>query len=106
MRDISVEELARWRAEKNDFVLLDVREPSEIAAAGIGGSVPIPMRQIAERLNELDRAATIAVLCHHGGRSERVAEFLEAQGFAHVVNVAGGINEYALRVDPDIPIYS
>ncbi len=106
MHEISVEELARWRAEQTDFVLLDVREPSEIAAASIAGSIAIPMRQIAERMNELDRNAAIAVLCHHGGRSERVAEFLRAQGFANVFNVEGGINEYALRVDPAIPTYT
>ncbi|MBV8117949.1 MAG: sulfurtransferase, partial [Candidatus Eremiobacteraeota bacterium] len=90
MKDVTVEELARWRREGKDFVLLDVRDPYEIAAASLPESVIIPMREIPSRMNELPDDKPIAVLCHHGGRSERVAQFLEASGFANVHNVSGG----------------
>jgi|SRR5579884_994684 rhodanese-related sulfurtransferase len=105
MQEISVEELGRWRAGGRNFVLLDVREPFEVQTASLPDAVHIPMRDVPARVNELNPQAEIAVLCHYGGRSERVAQFLEMRGFANVHNVAGGIDEYAERVDPSIPRY-
>jgi rhodanese-related sulfurtransferase len=103
--DISVEELARRRASGDPLVLLDVREPRELAAASLPGSVHIPLREIPLRFRELDPQTEIAVICHHGNRSAYVAHFLRAQGFARVRNVSGGIDAYAKRVDPAIPLY-
>lgn len=105
MKEITVDDLASWRREGKDFVLLDVREPYEIAAAALPDSVLIPMRDVPARMNELPADKTIAVMCHHGGRSERVAQFLTARGFSDVHNVDGGIDAYALQVDPSIPRY-
>ncbi len=105
MKSISVADLARWRSEQKQFVLLDVREPREIAYAAIPGALTIPMRGVPARLNELPKDRPIAVLCHHGGRSSQVARFLLAQGFDEVVNVDGGIDAYAARVDSSIPRY-
>ena len=105
MKELSVADLARWRSEGKDFVLLDVREPYEIQAAAIPGSVAIPMREIPARIAELPREKPIAVICHHGGRSERVASFLSMQGFPDVANVDGGIDAYARTVDTSIPRY-
>lgn len=105
MGEISVEQLAEWRASGRNFILLDVREPFEVAAASLTGAVHIPMRQLPARLAELDAQKEIAVLCHHGGRSEYVARFLCARGFERAYNVEGGIEEYALRVDRSVPRY-
>jgi rhodanese-related sulfurtransferase len=105
VQDISVEQLAEWRASGRNFILLDVREPFEVAAAALPGALYIPMREIHARLDELDPQADIAVLCHHGGRSEHVARFLNASGFERVHNVDGGIEAYALRVDRSVPRY-
>lgn len=105
MRDISVEQLAQWRASGRNFILLDVREPFEVAAASLPDALLIPMREIPARLDELDPQADIAVLCHHGGRSEHVARFLHARGFERAHNIEGGIEAYALRVDKSIPRY-
>lgn len=105
MQEISVEELARWRASGKAFVLLDVREPFELQAASLPNALHIPMRQIPARVHEIDRTAEIAVLCHHGDRSERVAQFLAMQGFENVHNIAGGIDAYAKRIDPAVPRY-
>lgn len=105
VKEISVDELARWRSEGKQFVLLDVRESSEVATASLPDSVHIPMRQVPQRMNELPADQPIAVLCHHGGRSNQVAHFLAGQGFADVVNVDGGIDAFARRVDPSVPRY-
>lgn len=104
-KDITVDELAKWKAAGKDFTLLDVREAVEVAAAAIDGATHIPMGQIVHRASELDKSAEIAVLCHHGGRSARVAQFLAGQGFGSVYNIDGGIDAYAAHVDPSIPRY-
>lgn len=105
MSEISVEQLAEWMAGSKPFVLLDVRETREVQAVSLPGSLHIPMREIPSRLNEIDRQKDIAVLCHYGGRSELVAQFLERQGFRSVHNVEGGIDGYALRVDRALARY-
>ncbi len=103
--DITVHDLAQWRESGKDFVLLDVRDPDEVATVRVDGSVWIPMREIPQRMGELDPALPIAVMCHHGGRSERVAEFLASRGFTNVVNVAGGIDAYAAQIEPTLARY-
>jgi rhodanese-related sulfurtransferase len=90
-------------------VVLDVREPSELRVASIQADgfelITIPMGVITARLNELDPQKPIACLCHHGARSMQVASFLKARGFAHVANIAGGINAWSSELDPTIPRY-
>lgn len=90
-------------------VVLDVREPGELAVASIKANgfnlLTIPMGVIPLRLAELDPEQPIACLCHHGGRSMQVASFLKAQGFAHVANIAGGINAWSAEVDPSVARY-
>ena len=105
MREIDVDELRSWQNEGKKFVLLDVREADEVAIARVPGSVWIPMAQIPQRIGELDPSVPVAVMCHHGGRSERVAGFLAARGFADVVNVEGGIDAYAERIEPSLARY-
>jgi rhodanese-related sulfurtransferase len=103
--EISVEELQRWRKDGKAFVLLDVREPDEVAIVRVADSTWIPMREIPQRVGELDPSLPVAVMCHHGGRSERVAAFLAARGFAEAVNVDGGIDAYAERIEPSLARY-
>ena len=89
-------------------VVLDVREPYEQKMASIAENGfqlrSIPMGVIPPRLAELDPNQPIACLCHHGARSMQVAYFLESRGFAHVANIAGGINAWS-DIDPSIPRY-
>lgn len=103
--DISVEELAQWRASGREFVLLDVRDADELVHAALPGALHMPMREVVERLNELDNGIDIAVLCHHGHRSNLVARFLRTRGFDRTHNVEGGIDAYARRVDPKVARY-
>ena len=97
----------RWprAAERSDVVLLDVREHEELEHAALAFAKHIPMAQVPARLDELDNDATIVVMCHGGMRSAQVANFLAANGFSHVFNLAGGIDAWALEVDDTIPRY-
>lgn len=84
--------------------ILDVREPFEYQIANIGGTL-IPLKELPQRLNEIDRNREIVVHCQLGGRSQRAAEFLAQQGFAKVSNLAGGITAWSNEVDPTVPKY-
>lgn len=86
-------------------LLLDVREPDEVATCAVAGSRHIPMRQIPENVPTLPRDQPILVMCHHGGRSMRVTQFLRANGFANVTNVAGGIDAWAEQIDQTLARY-
>ena len=86
-------------------LLLDVREPFEVAICTVAGSRHIPMRQIPESLSDLPRDQPILVLCHAGMRSLGVTQFLRANGFDKVTNVAGGIDAWAERIDPSLARY-
>ena len=104
--DLSVSEVSeRLKKGDKDFIVLDVREPGEIATASVAGTLNIPMNSIPGRLSELPQDKEIAVLCHHGNRSRRVAEFLVRNGFEKVFNIAGGIHAWSTDVDPSVPTY-
>ena len=111
--EITVEQLAEKMRSPDGFVLLDVREPWELARARISDDrlTLQPMSELArsglEALPAPVRAkdAEIFVLCHHGVRSADVAGWLASQGWTQVFSVAGGIEEYAQKIDPSVGLY-
>jgi rhodanese-related sulfurtransferase len=104
--ELSAEETARRRAAgASELVLLDVREPEELAICRIEGAEHIPMGDIPSRLQHLDPERDLVVFCHHGVRSARVALWLRGQGFERVWSLAGGIDAWAQTVDPTLPRY-
>jgi rhodanese-related sulfurtransferase len=103
--EVTPAEVHRRRQAGAAPVLLDVREPWELQICAIDWAKAIPMGEVPERLAELDRDTEIVVLCHHGGRSLRVAEFLARQGFGRVANLAGGIHAWREQVDPGLAAY-
>lgn len=107
MRQIQASELHAWLEDKTRKppVLLDVREAWEIERAALAGAVWVPMREVSGRVAELDAAAEIVVVCHHGVRSFHIARFLEQQGFGHVYNLSGGVEGWAREVDPNMQTY-
>lgn len=107
MKQISPADLAAWLgdAARAKPLLLDVREPWEFQTCRIAGSQHLPMGEVPARKDEIDSAAEVVVVCHHGGRSLQVAMFLERNGFARVHNLAGGVDAWAKTVDPSMPVY-
>lgn len=99
------QEVKKILDEGDEMVLLDVREVPERSFCAIDGSVHIPMGDVPTRLSELNPDAPIVVLCHHGVRSFQVAHYLKANGFEEVYNLAGGIDQWSLTVDPAVPRY-
>jgi rhodanese-related sulfurtransferase len=103
--EIDVRELSQRITAADPPLVLDVREPQELAIARFPGALEIPMHDVPGRLDEIDREREVFVLCHHGMRSAHVAAFLVDQGFARVGNVTGGIDAWALLVDPGVARY-
>lgn len=87
------------------MVLLDVREPWEVAVAKLDGAVHIPLGELGQRFRELDPEAEVVAFCHMGVRSMKAAMFLRQQGFENAFNLAGGIDSWSLKVDPKVPRY-
>ena len=101
---ITVKELKHRLDAGEDVQLIDVREPYEYQIAQIGGKL-IPQNDVPNRLNEIDRNREVVVHCKSGGRSQRIAEFLQQAGYPRVVNVAGGITAWSDEIDPKVPKY-
>ncbi|MDB6115776.1 MAG: moeZ 1 [Lacunisphaera sp.] len=102
---IEIDVPAAAQMVRDGALLLDVREPFEVATCAVAGSRLIPMRQIPENLANLPKDRHILVMCHHGGRSLRVTQFLRANGFAQASNVTGGIDAWAGQIDPTLARY-
>ena len=105
LREISPRELKQLLDRGEEVVVVDVREGEELALAAVPGARHIPMRDIPARLGELERDREIVVLCHHGIRSARVAQFLAQRDFPRVANLVGGIDAWSTTVDPKVPRY-
>jgi adenylyltransferase/sulfurtransferase len=89
-----------------DFLLLDVREPHEYAAARIEGSELKPLSRANEWARDLPHDRPIVVMCHHGSRSAQVAQALAQQlGHTNVANMLGGIDQWSLEIDRSVPRY-
>ena len=103
---ISVHELKRKQDEHEDFFLLDVREPHEVPIASLGAPL-IPVGSLESRLGEIPVAkdAEIVIHCRSGARSQKAALILKNAGFTNVSNLAGGILDWADKIDPSLPKY-
>jgi rhodanese-related sulfurtransferase len=76
-----------------DAVVLDVREDDEWTAGHIEGATHIPMGQVPSRLDDVPDGDPVFVICRGGGRSARVAAWLNQNGY-DAVNMAGGMGAW------------
>jgi adenylyltransferase/sulfurtransferase len=77
--------------------LIDVREPQEYEQGGIEGATLIPLGDIKNRLNELNKANPLVLYCRSGRRSQQAQKILVEHGFKNTINLEGGImawNDY------------
>src|SRR5437867_4437523 len=102
---ISVHELKRKTEMREAFELIDVREPFEYEIARIDGAKLIPLGEIADRADELQREQPIVVHCHSGKRSAQAVRLLQQRGFSNIYNLEGGIDAWSEQIDPTVPKY-
>ncbi len=102
--DMTPEELKQRLDAGDELFVLDVRDPHEYQICNLGGHL-IPLKDLPQRVGELDSSREIVVHCKMGGRSAKAVDFLKQAGFTNVHNLVGGINAWAERVDPKMPKY-
>lgn len=107
IREISPRDLQQKMESKVNLVLLDVREPNELAVCKLPGITHIPLGELPARLAELNpyKDAEVVVYCRSGKRSERACQFLSQAGFNNVLNLHGGILAWVDVVDPTMSKY-
>ena len=81
---------------RNNAVMIDVREPAEFSAGHAPNAKNIPLAQLDKRIGELEKFKNrpAIVLCQAGGRSHAAIALLKKAGFTEVVVLAGGINAW------------
>jgi len=103
--DLEPRELKAMMERGERFLLVDVREPHEHRICSIPGARLIPLKELPQRLHELDSAERIIVHCRSGQRSAKAARLLREAGFRQVHNLKGGILAWSDQVDPTVPKY-
>jgi adenylyltransferase/sulfurtransferase len=103
--EITPQEL-KARLDANDRpVLLDVRDDWETRLCKLEHAIHIPMEEVLSRVEELDPRDEIVVYCHQGVRSAAVAEYLRERGFTRAKNLVGGLDLWAITVEPGMRRY-
>lgn len=117
MRELNAQELKAYldtcqleSDRQQQPLLLDVRQPWEVDTCKIEiykteNSAFIPMAQIPAKMESLDTNRETVVICHHGIRSRSVARYLEQHSFSNIINLSGGVAQWAKMVDSEMAVY-
>jgi len=105
LREIDVHQLESRMEKDSNFVILDVRELHEVDICRLPDSVVIPLGELPDRLDELDRDAETIIYCKVGGRSAKALAILNEAGFTDVCHVIGGINAWSTEIDESVAFY-
>ena len=103
--DLSPADLHRRLQAGDDLQLIDVREEIEFEYCHLPGSRLIPLDELPRRAAEIRTEGPVVVICHHGVRSAHAAGYLRHLGRTNVLNLRGGVDAWALQVNPDFPVY-
>ena len=103
--EITVKELKSLLDSGTQVNLIDVREPSEYEFCHIDGSRLVPVGQVLNRIGEFNARGEYVFYCHVGERSGWVVNLLRQHGFQKVKNLRGGIDAWAMEIDPSMPRY-
>lgn len=105
--EVTVQELKARLDQGEQPIIVDVREEFEWKIANLGkqGAQLIPLKQLPDRLDELDPHQEIILHCRSGSRSENAAKQLMSRGFTNVKNLKGGIRAWSAEIDPSLPTY-
>tara|TARA_X000000368_G_C22770064_1_gene596738 strand:- start:167 stop:484 length:318 start_codon:yes stop_codon:yes gene_type:complete len=105
MKEISVTELKAKIDNKEDFQLVDVREPHEFEICSLGG-LEVPMSEVLAKYKEISKDKMVVVHCRSGQRSANVINALEQNyGYNNLYNLVGGILAWADEIDDDMETY-
>jgi len=105
MQEISALELKEKLDNKENFRLIDCRNPFEVEICKIEGSELYPMDKLFIDYSSLNSDEELIVHCRSGQRSQEVVEFLEKKGFTKVKNLTGGILAWIDDIDQTLQKY-
>jgi len=103
--EINCATLAELAAGEDAPLVLDVREPWEVAICALPNSLNIPLSTIPSRVAEIPDDRVVVALCHHGMRSLNATRWLRERGFDNVTNLQGGIDAWSRQVDASLATY-
>ncbi|MFY7959611.1 MAG: rhodanese-like domain-containing protein [Elsteraceae bacterium] len=103
--EIDCATLSAWAKEPDAPVILDVREPWEVAICALPNSINIPLSAIPSRFSEIPEDRRVVALCHHGMRSLQATRWLRGRDMDNIVNLQGGIDAWSRQIDSTVPIY-
>lgn len=113
--EINVQDVYEKQQNREEFFLIDVREPHELALASLpaGTFINVPLSDlVARKLEALPEAlgnaphADAVLFCHKGMRSAQVTAFLRQQGWSNARSMAGGIDAWAEEIDESVGRYT
>jgi rhodanese-related sulfurtransferase len=95
IREIASSEL-KARIEAGDNVeIVDIRSDAEIAQGILPSAQHLPMHLIPLKMNDLPKDRDVILYCRSGARSYQACAYLAQQGVANVLNLRGGIIDWA-----------
>src|SRR5262245_24631927 len=98
-------EIDRRIKSGEDLLLIDVREPAEVAIAALPGALVCPLSRSESWISQIPVGRSLVIFCHHGVRSLHAALALKERGHDDVINMTGGIDLWSAEVDSEIPRY-
>jgi molybdopterin/thiamine biosynthesis adenylyltransferase/rhodanese-related sulfurtransferase len=99
VNEVSVQELDKMLKEGKDIQLIDVRTEFEHHIANLGGKI-IPLEEIVNHVDEIDREKPVVMYCKVGIRStEAILHLQNIYKFNNLYNLKGGINAWAAEID-------
>lgn len=107
MRLMTATELKDFIENGGSPVKIDVREKVELAYGIMEGVIHMPMQEVPDQLNSLEKhkSDAIVIICRSGMRSHQVGQFMEQMGFTDIINLSGGMNAWAKDVDTSMTVY-
>jgi rhodanese-related sulfurtransferase len=103
--EITPQELKELLQEKNDIILLDVRQTNEYEICHIRGSTSMPFETIPHEIDQFSYDDNIITICHHGVRSLNACMQLKKMGYKNVRSLKGGLEDWAQICDPTMKRY-
>jgi len=96
MQQITVQQLHAIinKNQLENFIIVDVRSKPEHKSISISEAINIPLDQIQNHTEQLNKYDTVFIHCQSGGRSQEACKLLSKLSHAKVINVQGGILEW------------
>lgn len=98
LQNIKIDELAKFKVDHPELIIVDVRTPKEIAGGKIDANaieIDFKADSFESNINQLDKTKTYLMYCRSGGRSSKSANMMIAAGFKDVYNLVGGYSEWS-----------